>query len=779
MNEIESGGPGPSMADTVLRSIHEAILATDADDRVVLMNLAAEGLTGWAQSEALGRHLGEVFRVFDELTGQSESWPLFDPRRMALASPETVLTTLVSRTGERVRIEGRATPMRDQERRLVGTAVVFRGVGEGTSGPSSRFGRTGEDADVAELMRLLLDRGPVSSWITDGEGRYAYISPTYRRMIGITDGDPVGKTVFDLFPADVAERYLESTRQVIRTGLPRVLRKSGCRSDGTPGEFLVYKFPMPGPGRPLVCGMAVDITDLREREEEVAQLNEQLTRRVRELQTILDTAPAAVYLARDPQCKVITPNRALAEMLGMPHGENVSKSRDDADQLPFRHFKDGEEMAADRLPMQRAARGEVIEGEVIEVVRGDGSRITVMLNARPVIDEAGAIQGAVGIGVDITAMRRAEQGLREADRRKDEFLAMLAHELRNPLAALTNAAQLLGVDEETRLWATDIIDRQAGVLARLVDDLLDVSRITLGKIELKLETIDASRVIGRAVETVRRFIEERGHELVLSYQPGTLLVLGDEVRLEQILVNLLTNAAKFTPKAGRIWLTATNEGDTVSVSVRDDGSGIPPGKIADMFELFAQGEGSPARSEGGLGIGLTLVKSLVEMHGGSVTATSEGLGQGSEFTVRLPAARRRDVKGEEAAGLAAMNEGSRVLVVDDNVDTALGMQRLLKMMGHDVAIAHGGHEALEVAREHGPAFVLLDIGLPGMDGYEVASRMRQEACCKHTVIVAISGYGQDEDRTRSKEAGIDHHLVKPVDQDALLTLLSAGVDGRG
>ena len=386
-----------------------------------------------------------------------------------------------------------------------------------------------------------------------------------------------------------------------------------------------------------------------------------------------------------------------------------------------------------------------------------------------------------GIVRDITERKRLERELHrriaelaETDRRKDEFLAMLAHELRNPLAAITNAVQLSmmsGVQGQDD-WSMDVIDRQIRLLARLVDDLLDVSRITRGKIQLHKERIDAYPVVNSAIEVVRPLIEQRAHELTVSMRPG-LRLEADPTRLEQILVNLLTNAAKYTESGGNISLTARQEENDLVIKIRDSGIGIAPEKLPLMFELFAQGDRSLARSEGGLGIGLTLVRSLAELHGGSVTATSEGLGKGSEFIVRLPAATApvQETPRPRAKLTQATEQIARILVVDDNVDTARGLSRLLKLLGHNVQMAYDGQTAIETARSHRPEFVLLDIGLPGMDGYQVATHLRQEQYSKDAVIIAVTGYGQEDDLRRSREAGFDHHLVKPIDHDALITLI--------
>ncbi len=405
-----------------------------------------------------------------------------------------------------------------------------------------------------------------------------------------------------------------------------------------------------------------------------------------------------------------------------------------------------------------------------------------LVRAVPLLDNAGNIREWIGTSNDITEQRQAEearqrlyQQLQENDKRKDEFLAMLAHELRNPLAAIGNAVMLStrsGLQEHVD-WSMEVINRQIKHLTRLIDDLLDVSRISSGKIELRRDVLDATPILDSAVETVRPLIEGRKHELSVSIDRGSLWVNADPTRLEQVVTNLLTNAAKYTHNGGHIWLSAVHENGEIVITVKDTGVGIPADKLPEMFELFAQGDRTLARSEGGLGIGLTIVKKLVEAHGGRVMAKSGGIDQGSEFSVRLPAATPRSrieqlVKGTPQPA----SRPARILVVDDNVDMARGLARHLMLLGHDVTIAHDGPEAIELGRQCRPEFILLDIGLPGMDGYEVANRLRHDGSCQDAILIAISGYGQEDDRRRSREAGFDYHLVKPIDHDALLTLFS-------
>jgi CheY-like chemotaxis protein/nitrogen-specific signal transduction histidine kinase len=372
---------------------------------------------------------------------------------------------------------------------------------------------------------------------------------------------------------------------------------------------------------------------------------------------------------------------------------------------------------------------------------------------------------------ELRELRAQAARLLEADRRKDEFLAVLAHELRNPLASVKNAVQLLripGIPAEDSEWCKDVIDRQVKHLARLIDDLLDVSRITRGCIELRRERIDASAVIKSAVDAVRPLIEERKQELVVSFTPGTLWCEVDPTRLEQSLTNLLTNAAKYTHLKGQIRLTARHERDGVTFSIKDNGMGIPSERLPEMFELFTQGDRAAA---GGLGIGLTIVKRIAELHGGTVTAASDGPGRGSEFTITLPAICQPRSPGEETpASEPKPGTCSKILIIDDNVDTAHALASLLKMLGKDVRTAHDGPAGIVAALEFRPQFVLLDIGLPSMDGCEVARHLRSHGL-KDAVMIAVSGYGQDEDRLRSRAAGIDHHLVKPVDYEDLMRLM--------
>ena len=394
-------------------------------------------------------------------------------------------------------------------------------------------------------------------------------------------------------------------------------------------------------------------------------------------------------------------------------------------------------------------------------------------------DEAVLVQMAQMASVAIENARLV-QDLRENDRRKDEFLATLAHELRNPLAPVHNSIQVLKmehVDAETAQQVREIMERQVDQLVHLVDDLLDISRLMRGKIELRRERVDLASIIARAVETAQPLISAQHHQLDLSLPPAPLLLDADPVRLAQVIANLLTNAAKYMDAHGHIWLSARREGSEAVLSVRDSGIGIAPAMLPHVFDLFVQVDHSSTRAQGGLGIGLTLVRNLVERHHGTVEARSEGLGKGSEFVIRLPLlvqASQDPGQGGRGERLQQKKSSSyRLLVVDDNKDAAKSLGMLLRLQGHEVHLAHDGSSALREAASFHPHVVFLDLGMPKMDGYEVARRMRRELGLDKTVLAALTGWGQQEDRRRTAEAGFDHHLVKPPDPKLLENVLAA------
>ncbi len=414
-------------------------------------------------------------------------------------------------------------------------------------------------------------------------------------------------------------------------------------------------------------------------------------------------------------------------------------------------------------------------------------RPNAVLLAKPV--EPGQLRAAVEAGLRYRATRRRElellrqlseanASLREADRRKDEFLATLAHELRNPLAPVRSAVQVIkikGPSDPDLDWSRDVIERQVARMARLLDDLLDVSRITRGTLELRRQRVELSAVVDDAVETSRPIIERGGHELRISLPAGPVHLDADPVRLAQIFGNLLNNAAKYTDVGGRIDLRAERAGDDVVVSVKDTGIGIAADVLPRLFDMFSQAEPALERSQGGLGIGLSLVKGLVELHGGTIVARSEGPGRGSEFIVRLAAAAvaRGDEASEPAADPSPRLAGRRILVADDNGDAAESLALLLRLLGNEVRTAGDGEQAVELEADFGPDVVLLDIGMPRLNGYEAARRIREQSGDREMLLIALTGWGQEEDKRLTREAGFDHHLVKPAEPAELQRLLAA------
>jgi len=503
---------------------------------------------------------------------------------------------------------------------------------------------------------------------------------------------------------------------------------------------------------------------------------EELRKRLESLRAIIERAPVPIAIAHDPECRFISANRALASLLRLPTDANISLTPLAGDP-GYRIQRRGVDMPREELPMQYAIAHRTSVSNEIEIVRADGSVLYVQNDVEPLYDTHGRIYGCVSVCVDITDRMLAETALRDADRRKDEFLATLSHELRNPLAPLRTALELMRIARDDRAVvdkARATMERQLLHLVRITDDLLDVSRITQNKVEFRRERIDLRAVVHSAVEATRPMIDEHAHMLEEDVPAVPLWADADFTRLSQALSNLLNNAAKYTPNGGQITLRAEQRGTHVVVSVRDNGAGIRAEVLGQVFDPFVQGERSYSRSKGGLGIGLTLARSIVLLHGGTIEARSAGLGQGSEFVVHLPlpppSAETRSIESRRPATRIA---GQRILVVDDNIDAAESLGALLRCLGADVVTVHDGPAALEALRTEKASAAVLDIGMPGMDGYEVARRVRSGPRGNDIKLIALTGWGNDEDRRRSREAGIDHHLVKPVDLHVLEDLLAA------
>ncbi len=518
-----------------------------------------------------------------------------------------------------------------------------------------------------------------------------------------------------------------------------------------------------------------DITERKRAEEAVKE-------RENQLRLFVQHAPAAVAMLDREMRYLIYSQRWLTDY-GLGDQNLVGRSHYDVfPEIPER-WKDTH---------RRCLEGAVESCEEDLFVRPDGSPDWVRWEVRPWHNAHHEIGGVIMFTEVITERKRAQdehrqlaaqtrvtEALRDVDRRKDEFLAMLAHELRNPLAPITMAVEVLrsrAPAEEPMVWARDVIDRQTAQLTRLVDDLLDVSRITLGKIRLEPKLLDLADAVRQAVDCTRPLLAARNHQMVVDLPPRPLLVRGDGVRLSQVISNLLSNAAKYTAEGGRIALTLCAADAQAVITVSDNGSGIPADMLDRVFELFTQLEPPDNRTQGGLGIGLALVKRLVEMHGGTIRARSDGPGQGSSFEVRLDLVADQPLESVHEVAASAGEPGGarkRILIVDDNVDAAEALGRVLRLQEHEVHLAHDGLTGLEAARVINPDVILLDIGLPRLSGLEVARQLRQSTDGSLPLLVATTGFGRTEDRARTAAAGFDHHLTKPVDPRLLQSLVQS------
>ncbi|HVH99599.1 MAG TPA: PAS domain S-box protein [Enhygromyxa sp.] len=622
-----------------------------------------------------------------------------------------------------------------------------------------------------ETFRLLVEAAPNAIVVIDEDGHIILVNSQTEKLFGYSRDELVGRLVEMLVP----ERF-RSTHPGLRAGFFGEARARpmgagrdlyGLRKDGTEFPVEIGLNPIRTERGMLILSAIVDITE-RKRAE-------------RRFRLAIESAPSGMVMV-DQSGQIVLVNSQAEKLFGYTREELIGRPVEMLVPERFRRehpdFRSGFFHDPESRPM---GAGRDLYGR-----RKDGTEFPVEIGLNPIETDEGVL--ALSAIVDITERKLLERELRlrleelaAADRQKDEFLATLAHELRNPLAPIRNAMQILklpAANDHMRLRAQEMIDRQLHHMVRLVDDLLDVSRIIIGRIELRKECFDLSAAVTRAVETAEPLIEARGHELIVSMPPEPITVNADLVRLSQIISNLLTNAAKYTPKPDRIWLSAEQDGNDVILRIRDQGTGIEPSMLGRIFQLFVQADASPTRAQGGLGIGLTLVKQLVELHNGTVTATSEGLGRGSEFIVRFPA--DTDVGGtlgrpRVSEGPPARERGERrVLIVDDNVDAAESIAMLLQVSGFSVRCVYDGNSALTVASAYHPDVIILDIGLPDISGYDVARRLRAQRDFQRTPIVAVTGYGQQGDRLRSREAGIDFHMTKPVDPNALQALLEVG-----
>ena len=610
---------------------------------------------------------------------------------------------------------------------------------------------------VRDYAIFLLDtKGHVMSWNQGAE-----------RIKGYRADEIIGKHVSTLYPREALERDWPQRELAEAARLGR-FEDEGWRVRKDGSQFwanVVITALCDCEG--VHCGFSKITRDLTERRKHEERLKESEER----FRLLVDGVEDYAIFMLDPKGVVTSWNTGAQRITGYKPEEIIGQS--------FERFYRPEDVALGHpaAELRAATLNHRVEDRAWRV-RKDGTRYWSEIVVTALHDGDGRLRGFAKVTRDLSERKRMEI-LEEQGRHLTEFLAMLAHELRNPLAPIRNALAIMAVNREASpqvAWCRDVIERQTLHLTRLVDDLLDVSRITRGKLRMEGTTMDIVSAVHRAIEATRPIIDARKHRLHLNIESESIPVNGDLTRLTQVIVNLLNNAAKYTPGGGDITLEVAAEGDDAVVRVRDNGVGIPSELLDHVFDLFAQGERTIDRSEGGLGIGLTLVRRIVGLHGGSVSAASEGVGKGSEFVVRIPRLHLERSEARPQVGGFALPGGLQkrsVLVVDDNADSASSMATLLRMVGHDVEIEHDGPAALTRIAAAVPDIVLLDIGLPGMSGYEVARHLRARPEGQGLRIFAMTGYGHEEDRKRSLEAGFDGHLVKPVMPAELLALIDA------
>ncbi|HXC72961.1 MAG TPA: PAS domain S-box protein [Pyrinomonadaceae bacterium] len=750
-----------------LRSIGDAVLTTDTEGRITYINEVAESLTGWSHKDALGRPLERVFQILNEVTRK----PVENPATRALRDGVVVglanHTVLIKKDGNECPIDDSAAPIRDEQGYVSGCVLIFRDVSAQrlierdkanqllTARLLASIVETSNDAIISKSLD-----GIIQSWNAGAE-----------RVFGFTAEEAVGRHISLVIPP---ERLAEEDQIIakLRAG-QRVehFETERVRSDGQRIMVSLTISPIKDAAGNVTGASKIvrDVTARRRTERERQNFV-----------TVVENSTDFIGMC-DLQGLPFFINRAGLEMIGL---DDLEEARNTPIQEFF--FPEDQGMIMNEFFPAILANG---HGEVEVRFRHfkTGEPRWMAYKVLTLTNAANEPVGFATVSQDVTERKQLADDLRklaadlaETDRRKNEFLATLAHELRNPLAPMSNMLEVVkqaGDDAEVLKQAHDTIERQLGQMVRLVDDLLDLNRITYDRLELRRSEVELSSVVQQAVEVARPLIDAAGHDLIIDLPDEPVYLNADRARLAQVFGNLLNNSSKYTRPNGRISLSAKRVDDEVVLTVKDNGAGIPQDKLDRIFDMFMQVDLTAERSQGGLGIGLTLVKRLVEMHAGSIEARSAGEGEGSEFIVRLPVITKPS--GAAQTGPAAEpSPQRRILIVDDNRDAADSLAMLMEITGNTTYVAHDGIEAIEEIEKHRPEVVLLDIGLPGLTGHEVCRRVRQQPWGKDIVMIALTGWGQEDDRRKSEEAGFNGHLVKPVDYDKLLELLSSLTNGE-
>ena len=760
-------------SDTRLRvtlaSIGDAVIATDAMGQVSYLNAAAAQLTGWTAADALGQPLKNVFSVLHETTRE----PLADPAEQARTTGTVVAlanhAALVAKDGSEVAVEDSAAPICDEAGQVIGAVLVFRDVTE------RRLHLT-QLEDSERQFRALADSIPQLCWMADADGSITWYNRRWYDYTGTTFEQMQGWGWQSVHDPAVLPDVMVRWPAAIATGQPFEMVFPLRRADGVYCHFLTRIVPIEDSAGRITrwFGTNTDVTA-------VVQTQQALQQRERELQTLADNTPDV--LARfDRELRHVFVNGAIGKISGIPPERIVGRTNREIgmpealcelwEEATRAVFASGQtrflEFEFDAVDGKRHFCTQLIPETTIAAAAADATKTATGVATGTATETS--VHHVLTVTHDRTAEVLAQDALRLADRRKDEFLATLAHELRNPLAPLRAGLEVLRISEDPKVLGQmrEMMVRQLAHMVRLIDDLLEVSRIASGKVVLRRERMSLQSAIAGALETTRAQVAAANHQLVLEIPEAPIWLDADPTRISQVVSNLVGNATKYSPDGSIITVRAELEGDCAVATVSDNGMGIPEDMLDQVFEMFAQVNRTLDRAQGGLGIGLALVRHLVEMHGGSVVARSAGLGLGSSFVVSLPSA---VVQETQASGsLQASGEPSpelRILVVDDNVDAAVSMEQLLLLQGHRTRVAHSGQSAIELAMDFQPDLALLDIGMPGMNGYSTARAFRQNGVLAGTILVALTGWGTDDHKLKSAQAGFDRHLTKPVESRQL------------
>jgi len=742
--------------EITLSSIGDGVIATDPQGRVTMLNSIAVDMTGWTHKDAAGQDLTTVFHIVNESTGQTVENPalraLKEGKIVGLANH----TELIARDGSRRAIADSASPIRGLSGDIHGAVLVFRDVSAD---------RKVENAlrESEALKTAILDTALDAMITCDHEGRVIEFNPAAERIFGYSRDAALGKELSDLIvPLRMRERHKAGMNRYLETGISSILgmrlELPALRADGTefPVELAITRIPGAGPAK--FTAYLRDISERRQAETEL-QVSE------RNFRNLADNISQFAWIT-DKEGYIFWYNQrwfdytgtTLEEMQGW--GWQAVHHPDHVDRVTqkIKHAFDTGETWEDTFPL----RGK------------DGQYRWFLSRARPIYDEDGQIVRWFGTNTDITELRELEEALMEADKRKDQFLATLGHELRNPLAGILGGVEILespSHDMEDQLEAQRIIGRQSRFMQRMIDELLDVSRIARGKVTLNRTTLDLTQLLREVLQDCRRELDERGLSINPEIAADSMPMHGDRERLRQVFTNLIHNACKFTESGGTVSVSlAKSNEETCLIQIRDTGIGMSQETLEDIFHPFVQADTSLERGRGGLGLGLAIVKGLVELHGGQVNAESDGLAQGSTFTVELPLSEHAFVESTETTNhtAAAAVGPFSVLVIDDRRDASYPLIKFLENQGHRVLTAFDGPSGVAEALQHAPQIVVCDIGLPGFDGYEVARQLRSSAKFDRSLLIAVTGYGQPQDKHEAHGAGFDCHLVKPVERSQLL-----------